>query len=287
MRRRFYAAIALCCFAPYLWGAQLAIIIDDIGYNGPQGRRAVDLDGAFTLAILPFTPHTHELAQRAHARGKEIMLHAPMSNTRDIPLGKGGLTSGMTHDQFVKTLHASLADIPYLSGVNNHMGSRLTRESEPMGWLMQELVKRHLYFIDSRTSAKSQALTVARAYGVPSLKRDIFLDNERDHDHIREQLLKAIHQAKRQGSAIAIGHPYPQTLDVLEQAQPLLDRYDVELVPVSDLLRRHSHLFINTGTSCLAPPQKIWMRPSAPLHAVTVQSILKDVVEFLVISSNR
>ena len=280
MSWRLSIAILLWCFAQPALGARLAIIIDDIGYNGPLGRRAVDLDGAFTLAVLPFTPHTLELAQRAHKQGKEIILHAPMSNTRHMPLGKGGLDSSMDYDEFMDILRANLADVPHLAGVNNHMGSQLTQEPEPMGWVMDELVRRGLYFVDSRTSAASQAFAVALAYGVPALKRDVFLDNIRTREHISEQLLKAVQLAKRRGSAVAIGHPYPQTLNVLEHAPRLLAKHGVELVFASDLMRAPSQLIAVTGTSCLAPPQKLWKRPSAQPEPVTIHSLLEGVVEF-------
>src|SRR5690606_18364715 len=143
-----------------------AIIIDDIGYNGPLGRRAVDLEGAFTLAILPFTPHTRELAQRAYQKGKEIILHAPMSNTRDMPLGKGGVESGMEYDEFIQTLRANLAEIPHLRGVNNHMGSQLTQEAEPMGWLMDELIRQ-----GDRKSTRLNSSHVKISYAVFCLKK--------------------------------------------------------------------------------------------------------------------
>lgn len=280
MNWRLGILVALWCLAQPVFAARLAIIIDDIGYNGPLGRRAADLDGAFTLAVLPFTPHTRELAQRAHAQGKEIILHAPMSNTRQMPLGKGGLESGMDYETFMVTLRANLADIPHLAGVNNHMGSQLTQEPGPMGWVMDELVRRGLYFVDSRTSAASQALVVAEAYGVPSLKRDVFLDNIRTPEHIREQLMKALQLAKRRGSAVAIGHPYPQTLSVLEQAPALLANHGVELVFASDLMPRPSQLGAKTGTSCLAPPPKLWVQPSTQPEPVTIHSLLEGVVEF-------
>lgn len=242
------------------------VIIDDIGYNAELGRRAADLDGQFTLAILPFTPHSTELAERAHARGKELILHAPMSNTRDIPLGQGALQSNMTDTAFTQALAVMLKDIPYIRGVNNHMGSRLTQEQEPMNWLMRELAKRKLYFIDSRTSARSLAQQTARQYQIPSLKRDIFLDNQRNPDLIRAQLHKALALAKAKQSAIAIGHPYPETLQVLEQIQPLLAEYQVELVSASTLLAKTSNGNLPLSLNiCPAPPPLLWRR--FPAHS--------------------
>src|SRR5690554_5260403 len=264
--------------------AQLAIIIDDIGYNAALGSRAAELDGPFTLAVLPLTPHTHQLADYGYQRGKEIMLHLPMSNIKAMPLGKGGLESGMSHAQFLTQLRASLEDIPHLLGVNNHMGSRLTQESEAMDWLMRELAQRQLYFIDSRTTANTRALSTARSYQIPSDRRDVFLDNTRTSSSIQAQLLKAIALAQKRGHAIAIGHPYPETLAVLEQAGSLFDHYDVELVPVSQLLLSAKPSLISARPAapkiCYAPPMSLWIRPSSPPELINSDSLLHDIWHF-------
>ena len=248
---------------------RLAIIIDDIGYNLELGKRSADLSGAFTLAVLPFTPHGTELAERAHRNGKEIMLHAPMSNRHNYPLGRGGLVSGMERAEFLAVLRQNLANIPYIKGVNNHMGSLLTEQAEPMGWLMHELQQRQLYFVDSRTSAQTQALHMAEAIRLPSRKRDVFLDDERTRSSIHYQLVRALKQAQLQGSALAIGHPYPETLAQLEQLQPLLAQYQVQLVNVSQLMSHSwdqaASVASTAATSCQAPPMGLWPHTWAPI----------------------
>lgn len=243
--------------APAKESAKLAVIIDDLGYNLTLGQRTVELPGAFTVAVLPFTPHGRELAELAHQRGKEIMLHAPMSNHHSYPLGRGGLVNGMKQAEFLAVLRQNLANIPYIKGVNNHMGSQLTEQTEPMRWLMQELQTRRLYFVDSRTSARTQALNEAERIRLPSRKRDVFLDDKRDPQQIRQQLVLALEKASKQGSAIAIGHPYPETLAVLTHIEPLLERYQVELVAVSTLV---SHMAPppKSGGYCQAPPPGFW-----------------------------
>ncbi|PUA28182.1 MAG: hypothetical protein B0W54_17025 [Cellvibrio sp. 79] len=244
--------------------AKLAIIIDDLGYNLTLGQRTTDLPGAFTIAVLPFTPHGRELAERAHKRGKEVMLHAPMSNHHRYPLGRGGLVSGMKKAEFLAVLRQNLANIPYVKGVNNHMGSQLTEQTEPMRWLMHELQSRRLYFVDSRTSAQTQALIEAERIRLPSRKRDVFLDDKRDSQHIHQQLLLAMEKARKQGAAIAIGHPYPETLALLNRLEPLLDRYAIELVPVSTLVPRFAPPAQSIGY-CLAPPPGFWPQTWAPI----------------------
>lgn len=250
--------------APFIaYAGQIAIIIDDIGYNLSLGRRCADLPGQFTLAVLPFTPHGLQLSERAHARGKELILHAPMSNTRDLSPGRGALTSELSQPAFAHRLSAMLREVPHIRGLNNHMGSQLTQEQEPMNWLMDELAQRSLYFIDSRTSADSLALQTAQRYQIPSARRDIFLDNERDPVLIYAQLRKALALARSQGKSIAIGHPYPETLRVLEQIQPLLKEYQVELVSASRLLQASTidgteDLLVFRNTYCPAPPVLLW-----------------------------
>lgn len=230
-----YAGLVVCL--PALADAQLAIIIDDIGYNKTQSERAARLKGNFTLSILPFTPHGLNSAKLARSQGKELMLHLPMSTISNIPIGKGGLVSGMEKGEFISVLQQDLDSMPFIQGVNNHMGSGLTQEAEPMTWLMSELKKRGLYFVDSRTSAKTKALDIAKSTEVPSIKRDVFLDDINDEKAIRFQLNRAIVIAQEHGSALAIGHPYPATLSVLEDIQPLLADRGVKLVYASTLIK--------------------------------------------------
>ena len=250
---------------------RLAIIIDDIGYNLTLGRRTADLTGAFTLAVLPFTPHGPALAERAHQRGKEIMLHAPMSNHHQYPLGRGALVTDMEHAEFLRVLRQNLANIPYIKGVNNHMGSLLTEQATPMAWLMDELQRQQLYFVDSRTSAQTQALTMAQQIQLPSRKRDVFLDNQRDTPLIRAQLLRALKLARQQGSAIAIGHPYPETLALLEQLPGLLAQYRIQLVPASALMPVNLSRPINHHSACMAPPSNLWPHIWAPVDPFAIE----------------
>jgi polysaccharide deacetylase 2 family uncharacterized protein YibQ len=217
--------------------ARLAIIIDDIGYNQFQSERAARLNGAFTLSVLPFTPHGLSSALLAHNQGKELMLHLPMSTINNMPVGKGGLVSGMEKTAFLNIVRQDLSNLPHIRGVNNHMGSRLTQEAEPMQWLMEELRSHGLYFVDSRTSAQTKALDIANQYRVPSLKRDVFLDDINDTKAIEYQLNRAIQFAKQRGAAVAIGHPYAATLTVLERAQPQLIQQGITLVYVSQLMQ--------------------------------------------------
>lgn len=220
--------------------ARIAIIIDDIGYNLPLGHQAVAIDAPLTLAVLPFTPGASRLAEAGHRSGKEIMLHAPMSNFMDKKLGPGALTPALDKPAFLQVLRDNIRDIPHVRGVNNHMGSELTTLAKPMQWLMEELLEQNLYFIDSLTNSDSVAYSTAREYGVTSQKRDVFLDNTQDEQAIEKAFNKLLRRARRNGYAIGIGHPYPETLAVLERLLPGLSEQGVRLVPVSSLIR-HNH----------------------------------------------
>jgi polysaccharide deacetylase 2 family uncharacterized protein YibQ len=232
---------------------RIAIIIDDIGYNRDLSLRAAQLPAAVTLAVLPHSPNGAEIAGIGHRSGKEIMLHAPMAAESGRALGKGALTAAMGQQAFIKTLREAIAAVPHVTGVNNHMGSQLTQNSRAMGWLMGELKSRQLYFVDSRTSAASVALDTARASQLPSLKRDVFLDNERSVYRINRQLEQLLMLAREQGQAVAIGHPYPETLQALEARLPQLRAEGIQLVPVSQLLGP-AGLQISTSASINAHP---------------------------------
>ncbi|OZG71780.1 hypothetical protein BTA51_19300 [Hahella sp. CCB-MM4] len=213
----------------------IAIIIDDMGNYREMGQRAINIPAPLTLAFLPFRPYTEDQARLAHASGKEIMLHAPMENTKSLPLGASGLTSDMGSLQMVITFRRALRSIPYVSGMNNHMGSALTQNRQAMGLLMRELSSYPLYFVDSRTTAMSVAYDVAVENAIPSLGRDVFLDHEITTEAIDFQFKRLLSIAKKKGSAIAIGHPHKETIEYLERAIPLLGQEGVAIATVKGL----------------------------------------------------
>lgn len=215
---------------------RVVVIIDDVGNDLYTGREATALPPAVDLAVLPHTPHGRELAGLGNRRGHEIMLHLPMSNLEGRALGPGALTPAMPRAQMVATLDGDLAAVPHVRGVNNHMGSQLTEQPRPMAWLMQALHKRRLFFVDSRTTAATVAEREAGRYGVPHLRRHVFLDNSRDPQAIEAQLDKLLTRARQQGFAVGIGHPYPETMQVLDAQLPGLLLRGVLLVPASSTL---------------------------------------------------
>lgn len=217
----------------------IAIIVDDLGNRPELDLRVVRLPGAVTCAFLPHTPHAPRLAALADALGKEVMLHLPMQALHGGQLDPGMLRLGMTRQEFVGTVRDGLLSLPHVRGVNNHMGSLLTQSPLRMQWLMDEL-KRHdgLYFVDSFTSLRSVAWQVAAENRLPSVRRDVFLDASRDPERIRLQFELLLERAHEKGVAVAIAHPYPETVKFLEGRLAALGDSGVDLVPISQLILR-------------------------------------------------
>ncbi len=216
----------------------VSVIIDDLGKRLDSGRRVLALPGPVACAFLPRAPYTRKLAEAAHTSGKEVMLHQPMDSVDGRRLDAGAVTLNMTRGEFAATVAANLAAVPHVQGINNHMGSLLTRHPGHMLWLMQEL-QRHtpLFFVDSRTTVATVARRLAWENGVPSTDRNVFLDNRLEDGELDYQFRRLLKLARKHGSAVAIGHPYPQTLALLEKRLPALARQGIRLVPVEELIQ--------------------------------------------------
>ena len=225
------------CFANAPSSARLAIVIDDLGNSLQAGLNAIALPADVTFAVMPHRKHSKRLAQRAARLGKDVILHAPMSTINGLKLGPGALNEALSESEFKTKLAFSLESIPFAKGMNNHMGSQLTTNPVAMMWVMEVLKEKQLFFLDSRTSAKSVGFTTAQTMGLPSASRDIFLDNEINIEHIHRQFKKAIAVAEKYGSAIAIGHPYKTTISYLEHVLPQLTGTHISVHKISDLLR--------------------------------------------------
>ncbi len=235
----------------------ISIIIDDLGDGYEEGIEAVSLPGALTYAILPQTTFSRRLAELAHAAGKEVMLHQPMEANNGKTMGPGGLSMAMGRRELQKTMSANLASVPYVRGINNHMGSLLTRHPKRMAWVMEVLREQgNLYFVDSTTTRETVARRVAREHELPNLRRNIFLDHRREQRSIMGQFIRLVEQAKRVGLSVAIAHPYPETMAVLRKVLPQMERFGVELVSVSELLARTEKRREELWQASLSPLQQ-------------------------------
>ncbi len=218
---------------------RVAIIIDDLGYHLEAGRRAIALPGPVAFAVLPGAPRATTLADWAHARGKEVLLHLPLqANSEDKYNEPIGIDLDMNRQAVVATFAAALQAVPHVVGVNGHRGSLLTRHPGHMLWLMEEIRARDdLFFVDSYTTAESVAMQIATEAGVQAVRRDVFLDPDRSPETVARQFERMKRIAKKRGFVVAIGHPYESTLALLEKELPKLGEQGIELVTISELVR--------------------------------------------------
>jgi len=224
---------------PVPGGPRLAIIIDDLGRDRASTDAVLALPFPFTASVLPNLPFSADVADRAYRRGEHVILHLPMeavSETGSAEPEAVELRVGMNESQVKSILAEMLATVPHADGVNNHEGSRATADPALMNELMAALRERGLYFIDSRTTAATVAYDSAESVGVPSASRKVFLDDTPTRQAVLDQLDLAVRDARRDGFAIAIGHPHPATLAALSEGIPRLRADGIQLVFASDLV---------------------------------------------------
>ena len=213
----------------------IAICIDDLGEDIAATGKAMALPKEVALSFLPFADATPTLAQAAGRRGHLVLAHVPMQALGGQNPGPMALEPGMAADEIARRLDWSLARVPGLAGINNHEGSRFTQDRASLEPVMATLRVRHLFFLDSRTSAASLAEASARAAGVTTAARDVFLDDDPSPAGVSKQLAMLVATARRDGVAIAIGHPHDVTLKLL--AQWLAQDHGVTLVPLDQAIR--------------------------------------------------
>lgn len=219
---------------------KVALIMDDMGYSLDAIYDILSIQEPITVAIIPFSPLGEQTAQIAHQNGLEILLHLPLESLNNTEANNGiqGLIStDMSEQEVITVVERNLDQIPYISGVNNHMGSKVTPNETLMHTILQRLKQRNLFFVDSRTTGNSVAYDVALRLNIPTAQRHVFLDGELDEGYIREKLIELFTLAQRRGEAVGICHPVPETLKVLKDYFRLAEEYDVKPVFISELVR--------------------------------------------------
>jgi len=217
-------------------GAMLAIVLDDMGPPPTMTRRAIQLPVPVTLSFLPYADDLPITTAAARAHGHEVFLHLPMEPIGSADPGPNAILVGLDPNEFNRRLSWAFERVPLATGLNNHMGSRATSEPESMLKVLQEVRRRGLNFVDSRTSPLSVGDGLAAQLGIPHAARDVFLDNNPATAGILRQLNEAERLARRRGHALAIGHPYPTTLSVLESWLPAAEARGLKIVRASDLI---------------------------------------------------
>ena len=218
---------------------KVAIIIDDLGYDQEVDLSFVRSGLPLSFSVLPFAPFAGPVLREAGRSRCEVVLHLPLE-PKGYPYvdpGPGALLLSMNESEIRQVLAEDLREISSAQGVNNHMGSSFTENSGKMLIVLEELKKRGLFFIDSRTTSKTVGLKLAREIGLPAARRNVFLDNNLAHRAIEMQLERLMNMSRRSGSAIGIAHPHKETRDVLKKYRPWLEK-EFQVVTASELAGR-------------------------------------------------
>ncbi len=217
--------------------ARFAIIIDDLGSDRAAAEAVFALGYPLTISVLPNHDHSADIAKEAHRRGFEVMLHLPMQSVANETPEAKELHPGMSAPEVAALVDHFLQDVPDAVGVNNHQCSQATADAALMDELMPVLRDRHLFYVDSRTTAATVAYDTAQDFGVRSAFRNVpFLDDVAEVAAVRRQLELALRGAREKGEAVAIGHPHPATLQALREILPQAQAQGVRLVLASDLV---------------------------------------------------
>ena len=217
---------------------KIAIVIDDLGGENKISQELLRWDIPITFSILPFTPYSKTLAEKAHRRGKEIILHLPMEpfGYPQVRPGEGVLLQEMDEARLLGQLSKDIEAVPYIKGVSNHMGSRLMEDPEKIRIVFSELKRRGLFFLDNRTTPQSVGLQVAQSIGLRVKERTLFIDHSSDEGKIKQKLERLIQFSLSTGKAIGIGHPHPSTLKSLNEMIPKMKEKGIEIVPLSAVM---------------------------------------------------
>ncbi|WP_435951518.1 divergent polysaccharide deacetylase family protein [Dryocola sp. BD626] len=264
----FSLACAFTLAAPVNAG-KLSIVIDDFGYRPKQENQVLDLPANVSVAVLPNAPHAHEMATKAHNAGHEVLIHLPMAPLSKQPLEKDTLRPEMSSAEIERIIREAVNKVPYAVGLNNHMGSAMTSSLFGMQKVMQALDQYNLYFLDSMTIGNSQSMRAASGTKVKVIKRKVFLDDTQNEADIRVQFNRAIALARRNGSAIAIGHPHPSTVRVLQQMIYSLPP-DITLVRPSSLLNEPQVDTSTPNNAVPSQPGKPVEKPRNPFKGVSL-----------------
>ncbi|MDD3370562.1 MAG: divergent polysaccharide deacetylase family protein [Alphaproteobacteria bacterium] len=217
-------------------GVKIAIVIDDMGADIRTSEKAIRLPAAITLSFLPYAGRTREQIKEARAGNHEILLHMPMEPVGPQNPGPGALLTELPMPELKERLEKALASVTGYDGINNHMGSKFTAYRAGMEMVAENLKERNLFFLDSRTNGQTVAIKIAKEKGLPSISRDVFLDDVPTLEAVRKQLELTERIARRKGRAVAIGHPHQATIEAIRIWVPEAQSRGIELVPVNELV---------------------------------------------------
>ncbi|MGC8805700.1 MAG: divergent polysaccharide deacetylase family protein [Candidatus Ratteibacteria bacterium] len=221
---------------------QIALILDDVGWNPDIVNHLKKIQIPITLAILPDSPFGYQIAkQLSNKPDVELLLHIPLEPenlSAETKIATGFLTTGMGNEELREKMDAYLKKFePYIVGVNHHMGSKFTANQEKMEVILEEIKGKNLVYVDSLTSKQSVGYNLARQMGIKTGKRDVFIDNSNEFDEISRSIEKALLLAKEKGTVIVIGHARTTTLKILEDKIPEIKNEGYTFIPITKALK--------------------------------------------------
>lgn len=217
---------------------KIALVLDDWGYNLKNRDFITVNDYHVSVSILPFRAYSATIAKLAHDKNKDVIAHIPMEpeSRGSYHLEENTLLAGMGKGEAMKILSSALKDVPYAKGISNHMGSQATQNKPLMKIVMEFLKERKFFFLDSVVTSKSICQVSAKKFGVPFIRRNVFIDNENDPVYIRKQIMELARKAKVSGVAVGIGHDRTVTISVLNEMIPELMKEGYEFVNLSEII---------------------------------------------------
>lgn len=224
-------------FPPASKNAVLCVVFDDGGQNVLQLKKCIALPFPVTVAVLPRLSHSKECAALVRQSGNEVILHQPMQAINlGVNPGEGAILPHMSGAEIAATLSQNIAELAPISGINNHEGSLITEDEVKVGFVLETVHQKGMYFLDSRTSSATKIPSVSMEMGFPYFQRDIFLDNEKSRENIVRELKRGVEIANRQGFVIMIGHVWSAEIlpAVLEEAYPELKKNGYRFSTVSN-----------------------------------------------------
>lgn len=214
---------------------KIALIIDDAGYDLDRALELLNLRRPMSISVLPKLKYSRHVAEMAHDMGYEVMMHLPMESGENLRRSPGFVAADMTETEMYWILDRNLESIPFVRGVNNHQGSMMTRDAEAMARLMKYLGGKDMFFVDSRTTSETVAYRTAKESGLRAAENNMFLDNEKDLEYIKERIRLLMQEAREKGKAIGICHVHPETTRALHEMFPVIEEEGIALVFASEL----------------------------------------------------
>jgi polysaccharide deacetylase 2 family uncharacterized protein YibQ len=220
--------------------SRVAVIIDDAGENLELLEELAELSFPVTVSVIPGSKNDAESAGWAKRHGLEVMVHLPMEPEAypEKNPGNNAVLISMNQRKLREATLDLIEEIPYASGVNNHMGSRFTQNAFKMNPVLDMIAAKQLYFIDSRTTRFTVAYKMAQWKKIPSAERTLFIDE--DPEVITDRFVELIQLGRLEQGAVGIAHLKTSTLNALKGIDPA-DFRDVEFVFASELCKVRSN----------------------------------------------